>query len=696
MHHHRIVLPFAAIVGQGRLKKALVLNAINPGLRGVLIKGEKGTAKSTAVRALADLLPEIEVVSDCPFNCHPTDANLQCDTCRRRREDEGELPWEKRKMRVVDLPLGATEDRVVGTLDIEKALKEGIKALQPGILADANRGILYIDEINLLDDHLVDVLLDAAAMGVNIIEREGIQVSHPSQFILVGTMNPQEGELRPQLLDRIGLQVNVEGIKDIPERMRIVKVVEEFEADPFAFTERYLSEQEKLQEQILAAQALLPKVTLPGHLLELITKICVELGVDGHRADILIARCAKTIAAFSLRNEATEDDVKEAASFVLPHRVKTPAFEEPPDIGRKLEEIMNPLREPEGERGREGEEENHPPPNIHHSPHTNPVEDKGRSEKSFDIGRSAKPDILPKRDKKLRIGSGKRAKTVTARSGKYVDVRMPRENASDIALDATLRASAARGLRIADCELRISPSPPIRNPKSEIRNQRLSVQPQDLREKVRERKKSAVIAFVVDASGSMGAQRRMEVAKGAVMELLAESYQKRDKVAFIAFRGQDAHLLLPPTSGIERAAQCLRELPTGGKTPLPAGLNKALEVLLNELKRDENIIPILVLVSDGKGNVPIKGDVRKEVEALATKIRERRIHLVVIDSGGGFLRLGYNKQIAEIADGEYCNLEELNAREVASVVRKVSEKAEGQEASNKLVSGTGFSAFYQQ
>ncbi|HID96343.1 MAG TPA: VWA domain-containing protein [Candidatus Latescibacteria bacterium] len=660
MSHHKIVLPFAAIVGQGRLKKALVLNAINPGLRGVLIKGEKGTAKSTAVRALADLLPEIEVVCDCPFNCHPTDANLQCNTCRQRRESGEELPRKKRKMRVVDLPLGATEDRVVGTLDIEKALKEGIKALQPGILADANRGILYIDEINLLDDHLVDVLLDAAAMGVNIVEREGIQVSHPSRFILVGTMNPQEGELRPQLLDRIGLQVNVEGIKDIPERMRIVEVVEEFEAAPFAFTERYLSEQEKLQEQISAAQALLPKITLPEHLLELVTKICVELGVDGHRADILIARCAKTIAAFSLQNEVTEDDVKEAASFVLPHRVKAPAFEEPPDIQQKLEEIMNPLREPERERGREGEEENH-------SLHTNPGEHKGKNEKTFDIGRSAKPDILPKRDKKLRIGSGKRTKTVTTRSGKYVDFRIPMENASDIALDATLRASAARGLRIVDCGLQISPSLPP------IRNQRLSVQPQDLREKVRERKKAAVITFVVDASGSMGAQRRMEVAKGAVMELLAESYQKRDKVAFIAFRGQDAHLLLPPTSGIERAAQCLRELPTGGKTPLPAGLNKALEVLLNELKRDESIIPVLVLVSDGKGNVPIKEDVRKEVEALATKIRERRIHLVVIDSGGGFLRLGYNKQIAQIADGEYCNLEELNVREVVSVVRKAKE-----------------------
>jgi len=260
----RAVLPFTAIVGQERLKKALLLNAVNPNLRGVLIRGEKGTAKSTAVRALAELLPEIEVVTDCPFNCHPEDPGLQCESCRRRYEGGEELPSAKRKMRVVDLPLGATEDRVVGTLDIERALREGIRALQPGILAEANRGILYIDEINLLDDHLVDVLLDAAAMGVNIIEREGVSVSHPSKFILVGTMNPQEGELRPQLLDRIGLQVDVEGIKEVSQRVRIVEVVEEFEADPIAFVRKHIPEQRKLQERILKAQALLPKDALLG------------------------------------------------------------------------------------------------------------------------------------------------------------------------------------------------------------------------------------------------------------------------------------------------------------------------------------------------------------------------------------------------------------------------------------------------
>ena len=621
----RAVLPFTAIVGQERLKKALLLNAVNPGLRGVLIRGEKGTAKSTTVRALADLLPEIEVVPDCPFNCHPRDPGLQCESCRKRYEGGEELPSARRKMRVVDLPLGATEDRVVGTLDIERALREGIRALQPGILAEANRGILYIDEINLLDDHLVDVLLDAAAMGVNIIEREGVSVSHPSKFILVGTMNPQEGELRPQLLDRIGLQVDVEGIKDVSQRVRIVEVVEEFEADPMAFVRKHLPEQRKLQERILKAQALLPKVLLPEHLLELIARICVEMGVDGHRADILMARCAKTLAALDLRTEVTEEDVKEAASFVLPHRIEVPPFEEPPDVEEKVEEIV--------EGHKHGKDEGASGPD--------PSEGGGESERTFDVGRSAKPEILPGSDRKLRKGSGRRAKTLAVRSGKYVGFRVPKAKTADIAVDATLRASALRGGRKRE-------------------GLAISVEPQDLREKVRKRTKSAVVAFVVDASGSMGAQRRMEVAKGAVMELLRESYRKRDKVAFVAFRGQDAQVLLPPTSGVRRAMRCLRDLPTGGRTPLPAGLSKGLEVLENEMRKDEDVIPIMVLVSDGRGNVPIWRDVREEVRAIAAKIREKGVHLVVVEGGGGFLNLGYGREIAEIAGGQYCDLGELN------------------------------------
>ena len=335
----RIVLPFTAIVGQQRLKQALVLNAINPGLLGLLIRGEKGTGKSTAVRSLADLLPEIDVVR-CPFNCSPNNPSLQCESCNESYLRGEELPASTRKMKVVELPLGATEDRVTGTLDIEKALKEGIKALEPGILAEANQGILYIDEVNLLDDHLVDVLLDSAAMGVNTIEREGISVSHPSRFILVGTMNPEEGEIRPQLLDRFGLSLDIKGMKDAEERIEVIDVVEEFERDPESFSRRYEKDQEDLRHRILNARELLHDVEISRSLRKTIVEICLEFEVHGHRADFLIARCAKTIAAYNQRKNVIAEDVKQASELVLPHRLRRMPFEEPRPVTEKVEQIL--------------------------------------------------------------------------------------------------------------------------------------------------------------------------------------------------------------------------------------------------------------------------------------------------------------------------------------------------------------------
>lgn len=614
----RYVLPFAAIVGQERLKRALILNAVNPNLRGVLIVGERGTAKSTAVRALAQLLPEIEVVADCPFNCHPTDRSLQCESCAGRAEAGEELPVIRRKMRVVDLPLGATEDRIVGTLDIERALREGIRALQPGLLAEANRGILYIDEINLLEDHLVDVLLDAAAMGVNVVEREGISVSHPARFILVGTMNPEEGELRPQLLDRIGLSVEVKGSVDVEERKRIIRVVEEFESDPVGFCRRWEPKQRELRERIVRAREMLPKVSISDGMLELIARICLEAGVDGHRADILIARCARTIAAYELREEVREEDVREAASFVLPHRIKSDPLEEPPDLEELLDRLMGDKPDDPGEEGGDGESDG-----------------GAGGQRRFDVGKALKPDINPARDRKLRAGHGRRAKSISTGSGKYVKPRMPRGDERDIAVDATLRAAALRS-----------------------RNGKLEVGKEDLRVKVRERRVSAAVAFVVDASGSMGAQRRMEVAKGAVMELLRESYQKRDKVAFVAFRGEGAEVILPFTSSLKLAAERLKELPTGGRTPLAAGLKKGMELLRKEIRRNPNEYPIMVLVSDGRANVPLKGEIRREIEMLAEEIKREGIHMVIID-GGGFLNVGYNDLIERITGGERFSLKEL-------------------------------------
>ena len=294
----RPVYPFAALVGQERLKLALILNAVNPRIGGVLIRGEKGTAKSTAARGLAELLPPIAMVAGCPFHCHPDVPELMCDACRQRHDQGEALPRRDRPMVVVDLPLGTTEDRLLGTIDLEVAIKSGEKHFEPGLLASANRGILYVDEVNLLDDHLVDVLLDAAAMGVNVVEREGISFAHPARFILVGTMNPEEGELRPQLLDRFGLCVEVTGLNNLDARMAVVERRLAFEADPEGFAAGWQGEQEIIRQSILNARERLPRVSFSQDLLRLITAICVDQGVDGHRADIFMLKVAQTLAAY--------------------------------------------------------------------------------------------------------------------------------------------------------------------------------------------------------------------------------------------------------------------------------------------------------------------------------------------------------------------------------------------------------------
>jgi magnesium chelatase subunit D len=632
----RVVLPFTAIVGQEKLKRALLLNAINPRLYGVLIRGEKGTAKSTAVRGLAELLPEIDVVFNCPFNCSPTELSLQCDICNEKFENGEELIVKRRKMRVVELPLGATEDRVVGTLDIEKALTEGIKALQPGILADVNQGILYIDEVNLLDDHLVDILLDSAAMGVNVIEREGISVTHPARFILVGTMNPEEGELRPQLLDRFGLQAEIEGIKEAEERVEIIKVVEEFEANPKAFARRFEPKQRELRKRILRARRLLNKVTISAELLHKIAELCLEFDVSGHRADILIARTAKTIAAYNLRTEVDEGDIKEAAEFVLPHRMRKHPFEPPQPIAEKLEMVLG-----------QQEEHHHEQESTGDNPSSNEEQERpGNREHRFDIGELKKAELTVPRDKKLRLGSGRRAQSLATHSGKYVAARIPQGKTNDIAIDATIRAAVAR-------------------------NGELKIGKQDIREKVRGRKTSSVIVFIVDASGSMGAMRRMEGAKGAALALLEEAYHKRDKVGFVAFRGKEAEVLLFPTSSVELAANRLRELPTGGKTPLPSGLFSGLKLIKQERAKNKNIVPIMVLISDGKGNVPLAENVRREVLSLAQEIKGEGINLLVLDSNSGMFNLGYNREIAEASGGRYCRLDELEPQEIVGEIKSL-------------------------
>lgn len=337
MQYFSEIFPFSAIVGQEQMKKALLLNAINPNIGGVLIKGEKGTAKSTAARALAQLLPDREVVDGCIYGCDPKDKNGLCQECKKKYPN---LNTNSAKMKVVELPISATEDKVVGSLDIEHALKEGARKFEPGILAQAHRNILYVDEVNLLNDHIVDVLLDAAAMGINFIEREGVSYVHPASFILIGTMNPEEGELRPQLLDRFGLCVDIEGIHDAEMRVEVIQRRREYEQDPENFIQKWMPQENELKQRIAAAKEIAPTVVVPKDMLLMIAQICIDMGVDGHRADITMMKTASTIAAYNGRTEVDEDDIREAAVLVLSHRMRKTPFSDQQMSKEKMEQSI--------------------------------------------------------------------------------------------------------------------------------------------------------------------------------------------------------------------------------------------------------------------------------------------------------------------------------------------------------------------
>ncbi len=654
----RATYTFSAIVGQEKMKRALILNVIDPKVGGALIKGEKGTAKSTAVRALAHLLPEIDVVKDCSFGCNPNDRHEICSSCISRMKDGEKLEVTRRAMKVVDLPINATEDRVVGTLDIEHVIKEGEKRFEPGVLADAHRGILYVDEVNLLDDHIVDILLDAAAMGVNIVEREGVSFSHPAHFILVGTMNPEEGELRPQLLDRFGLCAEIEGIKDLRDRVEVIKRRKSFEENPFAFESAWEREDEIIRGRILAAKELLPQVVVTDDILELIASLCIDAGVDGHRADITLAKASCAFAAYEGRCEVCEDDVKAVAELVLTHRMRKKPFEQE-QINQDMinDSIERHKKENDKEdskeekpkdrgddKGEEGEEKEN--------------EDDASSDTPFPVGDTFKvKPITNKRDRITRDGSGRRTKTFSGR-GRYVRSRIPRGDVRgvDVAFDATIRAASV-------------------NQHSRDRDnggKAITLHLEDIREKVRERKIGNTILFVVDASGSMGVKERMVAVKGAVLSLLKDAYIRRDRVGLVTFRKDSADLLLAPTSSVELAEKLLVELPTGGRTPLSHGILKGYEILKRETMKDTNISPLMVLISDGRANVSISSkNPIEETKELATSIGDDKIATVLIDTTDGLLDLGIGKELADAFRARYFKLDDLSADTIASSIRDV-------------------------
>jgi magnesium chelatase subunit D len=677
------IFPFTAIVGQERMKRALVLNAINPRIGGVLIRGERGTAKSTAARALAALLPEITVVADCPFGCDPERPTTWCTNCRERAGADEELPVKRRRTRFVDLPVSATEDRVVGTLDIERAIQKGERRFEPGVLAAANRGVLYVDEVNLLDDHVVDLLLDAAAMGVNVVEREGISFSHPARFILVGTMNPEEGDLRPQLLDRFALCVDIRGIRDQRARMAIMEHNLAFEADPEGFRAEWMPREERLTEEISRARRLLPQVKYTQQNLATIAGLMAGLGVDGHRADLVILKTAQAHAARQERAYITDDDILMAAELTLPHRLKRTPLQQTEvslhDLQERLETIQSELpsdapgESEEGEAASEQKKNNITPEESELPPDT----DVGRSEpmwqnipdtpqggrwweggqqvpigEQFDARRLDTP-----LDQLTRKSAGRRSTTKTDRKrGRYVQARHSPGDPSDLAFDATLRAAAPhqKGRKAT------SPDGPA-----------LSLRPDDYQKKVRVRRAANLILFVVDASWSMAVAERMQATKGAIMSLLTDAYQRRDRVGLVVFQKSDAHLVLKPTNSVELAQKALADIPVGGKTPLSAGLMLAYRIIIQELRLRPELSPLMILLTDGAGNVSTTETLPPQEEANRTAdlIREADVRSVVINMEHAAFDQGLAQALADRLDGPCYTLPELRADALLRTVK---------------------------
>ncbi|MCL5877517.1 MAG: putative cobaltochelatase [Candidatus Bathyarchaeota archaeon] len=633
------------------MKTALILNVINPKIGGVLLRGEKGTGKSLTVRAIANLLPEVDTIADCPFHCDPTHPKDTCGACNAKMARGENFSVAKRPVTVVELPVGATEDRLVGTIDIEKAIKTGEKHFDPGILAQANHNLLYIDEVNLLDDHLVDVLLDAAAMGVNYVEREGVSFSHPSQFVLIGTMNPEEGELRPQLLDRFALSVEVKGIPYKGARAEIVRRRIAFESDPASFVATQFDNQEQMRHKIISATMLLPEVKLSDQLLDLITQICTDFAVDGHRADIAMYKTACTIAAFKGRTDVTEEDIKEAAEFVLPHRQRRQPFEEPKMEQQQVNESIDKWNK--NQQTQPQENDSSPEPDDSPNEQQEPTKEQVFQ---ADSPYAVKPLAAPVLDEIERKGSGRRSKTLSdSKKGRYVASMIPKGKVADLAFDATLRAAA--------------PFQKRRREESNDQQMALLIERSDLREKVRETKMGNLILFVVDASGSMAAEERMSATKGAVLSLLLDAYQRRDRVGLIAFRKDAAELVLPPTNCVELAQKYLAKLPTGGRTPLAHGLKLGVDTI-KFWTRDGKDIPLLVLVSDGRANVNLSGgDPVEEAKRIAQSIASQGIQTIAVDTERGFLSFGLVKQISEAVGGKYLRLEELSAAPIVSAVK---------------------------